>query len=259
MPVDTAPCDWDIIECEPCSALDDVPANVQSAVEAAAVEYLWRWTGHQYGLCEVELRPCRKDCPPSTFRGPVVGPSWWPVLIGGEWFNVKCPKCGDRCWCESISEIVLPGPVNEVTEVRIDGNVLHSDNYRVDDWTRLVRVDGGEWPRCQQMGLPPTEDGTFQVTYKKGLPVPDAGKIAAGVLKCEFAKSLCGDDSCALPGRVTQIVREGATLAMFDPSDPEKGLTGIFLVDSFITSVRAPKRMRISNPDTWLRQRQRTS
>lgn len=274
----TAPCEWDLIGCGECDALRRIDPSVRTAVESAAVDYLWRATGRAFGTCEVTLRPCRSDCHSSTYHTRVpalpgstgttsTGYPFEPVLIDGDWFNVSCGRCGSRCSCNAISEIVLPGPVASVAEITIDGTVLWSQDdsppnplpFRVDNHTRLVRTDGGTWPYCQDMSAPTTETNTFAVTYSYGVAVPASGQLAAGLLACELAKSLCGDDSCELPGRVETVTREGVTMVLMPPENRE-GLTGIWAIDSFITSVTKSRRnARVINPDTWLEQRRRTT
>ena len=262
-----APCEWPLLGCDDCTALaslEESPGaspggmSLRDAVEAAAVEYVWRWSGRGYGTCEVTVRPCRRDCHPSTYSLAVDGAPFHPVLIGGDWWNVTCGVCGSSCSCTSLSEVVLPGPVASVSEVLIDGAALDPSAYRVDNWTRLVRVDGGSWPVCQNLSAAADQPDTFEVTYLHGQPVPKAGQLAAGTLACELAKAVCGDDSCALSGRVQEVTREGVTMILMPP-DIEKGETGLWIVDSFIRSQRAPRNARVVNPDLWLRQRRQTS
>lgn len=224
--------------------------------ETMAAEHLWNWTGQNYGLCDVVLRPCRADycggsaSRPSTFegRGPYTSLSspfrWGPALIGGRWFNLGCGWCGDSCSCNpaTVSAVTLPGPVASVTEVLVNGEEVPPTAYRVEDGRRLIRHDGIAWPTCQEVDLAPTEPGTWQIKYQRGTPVPSGGQVAAGLLACEFAKAACNDSSCKLPQRVQTITRQGVTMAMLDPmEDIDKGHTGIFLVDSWVASVTMPQ------------------
>ena len=269
----TAPCDWPIAgDCDALDALDNVGAEgegeggtlLRDLVVEAATSYLWRWTGKRFGLCEVELRPCRSDCGDSTtYRGyagrpdktiPTIGDRspFVPALLGGVWRNLSCFACGESCSCEQTPTIVLPGPVEDIVEVVIDGDVLDPSAYRVDNRTRLVRDDGEGWPTCQNLALPAGEEGTWSVRYRWGVPVPSGGQIAAGVLACEMAKALDGDKSCELPRRITnQITREGITVTILDQFEQlEAGRTGLWLVDSWVTSMRSPEmRAGVYSPD----------
>src|SRR3546814_15785753 len=81
-----------------------------------AATYLWNWTGRKYGLCEVNLRPCRQDCweGQSTFwggTGSLRSTPYYPVIIRGAWTNISCGKCGDGCSCDGTPAFRLPGPI----------------------------------------------------------------------------------------------------------------------------------------------------
>jgi len=249
----SAPCDW------PLSNIADCPELAGSgdpvAVKTAAVTYLWNWTNKVFGLCPVTVRPCREDCAqgPTTYEGwagrpdrflPSVGDAWpfAPALVGGRWFNITCTSCGELCSCNRVSAIDLPGPIDSVVEVVVDGEVVPASAYRVDNRRSLIRNDGGSWPRCQDLSKPAGAEGTWSVEYRWGVPVPAGGQIAAAVLACEMAKALGGDKSCGLPERITQSVsREGVTVAIFDAFDGlEAGKTGLWLVDSWVASVTRP-------------------
>lgn len=257
-----AACDWPIsyAGCD-CPTLDGMSAEDRAMWEGVAAEYLWNFTGRSFGLCSVVLRPCRADCAalmPETFwgRGPWVpypnGAVWGPVLVGGQWYNLTCGNCGgDACSCTTTHAIALPGPVNSVEEVLIDGTALATSAYRVDDARWLVRLDGDRWPPCQDMNAAPSEADTWQVSYTRGVPVPVGGQMAAGRLACEFAKAACSDPSCALPQRVQTVTRQGVTVAVLDSfEDVTKGRTGIWTIDAWIASVTSgPRPSRVYSVD----------
>lgn len=247
-----------------CDALDALKPEQRARFEEMAAELLWHWTARTFGVCEVTVRPCRGDCIganrwATTFwgRGPYpwgggLG-SWVPVLIGGQWYNLGC-GCGTTCNCglEGPSSLALPGPIAEVTRVTIDGEALDPDEYRVMYGRVLVRTDGTAWPVCQDLLSPATAPDTFEVVYQRGVPVPTGGQVAAGVLACELAKAACGDSSCQLPDRVRSITRQGVSMEMeqIDFSDFQVGRTGIWLIDSWVGSVTAPRPMAgVASPD----------
>jgi hypothetical protein len=169
----SGPCDWPVsyASCGSCEALTGMEESEQAEVEAMAAEFLWHWTGKVFGLCPVTVRPCRSDCTAgrSTFygSGPYADGSapWGPVLIQGEWFNLRCGQCAsDGCSCSGATpSLLLPGPVAEITEVLIDGAVLSPDAYRVDNSSYLVRTDGGGWPACQDLASPADSSSAGEV------------------------------------------------------------------------------------------------
>lgn len=269
MSIQTAPCSWPIDYAECSSTLDQISDSGDPQLyEAAAVEYLWNWTGRLFGLCEVTIRPCREDCGerPPTFFGSGVGGSrygamWTPVIINGLWFNIGCGVClRDQCGCSVVPTMVLPGPVDSISRIVIDGETLDPSAYRVDSNRLLVRIDGGTWPLCQDFSKPLTEPGTWAITYERGIAVPVGGQLAAGALACELAKAACGDNTCKLPQRVQTITRQGVTVAMLDSFDDiDKGHTGIWIIDSWVASInKAPKPSTVTSPDARVRSRRTT-
>lgn len=257
--VRTGPCDWPLVDEIGCSALQDIEPELADAIVETATSLLWNWTGRVFGLCDLVVRPCKENCDPSTYYGlSGIPSSLWsnapflPVLYNGQFYNVSCSrKCRRRCTCSSTSEIGLPGPVDSIVSVEIDGVILPSSSYMVDNRHFLVRIDGEQWPTCQDMGLPPGSDGTFTVEYRWGTPVPKGGQVAASVLACEMAKATLGRE-CELPQRIQSITRQGVTMALVDSFEGlELGRTGIWMVDSWVTSVmNSRRRSRVLSPDT---------
>jgi hypothetical protein len=206
---------WDPIWC--CD-LPTGSAAVTGNALAAATEVLWAASAQRFGLCQVTIRPCRRDCYGRSW--PFVD-SWWewtgttwphPMLFDGVWTNVACGSCPGTCSCGVLEEAVLPAPVYDVVQVKVDGLPLATDAYRLDDGRILVRVNGGRWPACQDLSLADTEVGTWSVTARFGQPVPTLGRQAVGELACEMAKACLGVD-CRLPRNVQQLVRQGVTVS----------------------------------------------
>ncbi len=241
MPFAFAPCGWEPL---PCGALPatGAPGSAEEAeyvsLRDAAAGVLWALSGRQFGGCEVVYRPCRAECVQPL-------PSWpLATLDGGTWVNASCRACGDRCSCSAISEVRLPGVVYEVVEVKLDGVALDDAAYRVDDGNWLVRVDGGSWPTCQEMALPPTEVGTWSATVLDAVPLPVGGRRALGELMSEMWKSCGGGGggSC-LPKRVQTITRQGLTIGLLDPMEfLDKGRTGLYFTDLWLRAVNPESR-----------------
>lgn len=228
------------------------PAALATQVdfERMAVEYLWNWTGRRFGLCEASVRPCLTPVrAQSTFtgRGPYGRlPGGRPALTPRARSSADpfiCGGCGSSaCSCGSPYAVSIPGPVDSIVEVRLDGEVLDPAAYRVDGHRWLVRLDGEPWPATQDLLAeegPGT--GSFAVDYLRGLEVPTGGQIAAGLLANELWKAACGAADCALPQRVQTVTRQGVSVAVLDAfEDVAEGRTGIWAIDSWIASVTRP-------------------
>lgn len=238
MTAEFGPCaDW------PVQWICDVPVE-QAAVTGLAVstatELLWNLSGQRFGLCTVTLRPCRRDCAsglPDDFGPPWTASSWpRPALIGGLWFNLICGGCAGSCSCSDVSEFVLPAPVHEIVEIKLDGTPMVSGAYRLDNNRIVVRTDGGRWPRCNDLSLDDTEESTWSVTAAFGEVVPEGGILAMGALVCEILRAIGGED-CKLPAGVQQLVRQGVTISYPDVGELfRQGRTGLYLVDAFLAA-----------------------
>jgi hypothetical protein len=240
--------------------LADMTPQQRSAYDAA-VELLGALSFGVFGTCTMIARPCAACC--AYGAGFSLGAGGWfsPYLYGGRVYN----GCGCAsmlgCGCGApAASVHLDGPVADVVQVLVDGLVVDPAAYVVRGST-LVRIDGGVWPMSQDLTLPPTEAGTFQVTYVQGTPLSVAGQRALSAFMIELEKARCGDLSCKLPARVTNVVREGVTYTLMD--DPSSildgGRTGIAEVDQWLAAINpsgARTRMRVYSPDvrrrtTW--------
>ncbi|OLT33671.1 hypothetical protein BJF84_21285 [Rhodococcus sp. CUA-806] len=149
---------------------------------------------------------------------------------------------------------MLPGPVESVEKVLIDGETLAPSSYRVKNRRWLIRVDGDVWPQNQNLRAPDDADGSFTVEYLRGVPVPKAGLIAAADLACDFLRSHSGGGKdCRIPSRAQSVSRSGVDVQLIDPYMLfDQGLTGIPSVDIWIAAVnptRARSRSRVYSPD----------
>lgn len=231
----TGPCapwateaDLDLCPCDP--ALEDEAIVAQIP---AVSDLLYRMSGHQYpGACTLLFRPVL-----AVGCGPVVvgtADGWWvPRGIGATLaVNHLCGCSDDR------RTIALPGPVSAVDEILIDGVTLDAAAYRVDNWSLLVRHDGGIWPD-QDLELPAGDPGTWTVAVTVGPAPPPSGVKAAVAWACEFAKAcdptLAGD--CAIPADARQIIRNGVTYDLQPADLLNEGRTGIEAVDFFLHAV----------------------
>jgi hypothetical protein len=234
VPFPTGPCDWPAdLGC--CPSWDDLTDGQRSTALSVAGTVLWSATGRQYGLCDATVRPCRVLCPGAELAP--WSPQFWPYMLDGQVFNWACDSCKGRCTCAAECELLLPGPVHSVTEVVVDGIPVPPASYRVDGYRKVVRTDGSCFPECQDFGKDVTEQGTFYITYKRGIEPPAGAGYATGLLACEIGKA-CAGVACQLPRRVTDISRQGVSMTLLDPQEfLTKGLTGIYQVDLWIHAV----------------------
>jgi hypothetical protein len=238
--------DWPIID-GPCGP--DGPEGVTYdqwvAAREAAVRWLWALSGRQFGTWTVTFRP-EWTQPFPVSRLP------WGYRDGlglTPWLSGQGMLPGGSCGAARPAgvqgkRITLPGPVLEVIEVTVDGSALPPESYALqgDD---LVRMDGEDWPASQDVTAVEGDLGTWQVTYRRGQDVPQAGRVAAGVLVCELAKAMVGND-CELPINTTQVTRGGVTVSL---DELTQGFTGLALVDQWARSVN-PNGLR-QPPIVW--------
>lgn len=221
-----APCDpwctWDDVEA--CGAIA-WPNGVQPSAQQKELwlnqgtEILYDLTDRRYpGLCTVTRSLC--NACQSCFPG---GASYGLGFAGG------------ACSCAPYPGIDLGGryPVWAVTEVVLGGDVLPRSDYIVRGRRWLVRTNGQWWPT----GYPTADPDRFRVTWVTGRSTTVGGRAAAARYVQEIAKRCAGDASCALPSRVTNIVREGVSYVVLDPMTAiVEGRTSIDTVDAWITA-----------------------
>ena len=219
--------------------------EIQERATLLASATLQRLSGYRVGACPITVRPCKKGCAGSWpsyydyFGSTGTSGSFWPQNWSGVWIN-SCGCTGTDCACTALCEVELPGPVNNVSEVLLNGVEVDPDDYRVDS-NRLVWTGDTEcpWPTCQDLAAPDTAPGTFSITYLNAYPVDALASYAAGVLAVEFARA-CNGDNCRLPPGVTSVSRQGVSYEVASGAFPN-GMSGIREVDAFIA---------LWNPDT---------
>lgn len=239
-------------EADVCSPCDDYTFDTGVLVDMldVASEVLFNLTGRQWpGICCETVRPCGvRSASATPYRDRARN-----QLAG--WCGCNQPRA---CACRRLPELRLPNyPVVEVTEVKIDGAVLPTDEYRVDDWRYLVRLPDPDderpgWPCCQDLALADTEADTWSVTYTYGADPPAGGVHAAARLGCELALA-CNPEAvaagqCRLPMNVSSVVRQGVSMEFGVVLDPTAlftdGRTGLPEVDLWVASVNHGRRQR---------------
>jgi hypothetical protein len=237
MTTDFAPTDlWPVVWT--CDVMTESPTVTGRAV-AFATNTLWVLTGRQFGFTTIKLRPCRDCYSMYGYRGNWYGwggdgfPSYSMLPVGYQFYG-GCGLCSGNCSCELLQQFELPAPVNAITEIKIDGVILDPSAYRLDENRYVVRIDGGVWPYTNNYALNDTVSGTWSVTAKYGMNIPDGAAFAIGELACEYIKASNGED-CRLPRTVTQLARQGVTMSFPSATSLfQQGLTGLYLTDAFI-------------------------
>lgn len=211
-------------------------SELQEAAMQDAAAWLGALTAHAYGGCPIVVRPCARRCAPTA---------WWgddgrfrPFILNGEWVN-SC-GCTDDCGCGPLSRIDL-GRAGSVSAVTIDGEILPTSGYRIDDGRWLVRTDGDSWPACQDLSVD-SGVGTFLVAFTAGLPLDPTGKRCGAMLAMEFAK-LLADEDCRLPDRIKTLRRQGVEQEL---TKMDMTQTGIGYIDRWLYSVNPHRRTQTS-------------
>lgn len=237
--------------CSPCDEPGySFDTSLMDDMLQAASDILFELSARRFpGSCSDTVRPCgpRSGCVGRDFYG-----------------RNRASWCGCRgihqCGSVRLSQVTLGVyPVTDITEVKVDGEVLDPSLYRVDDFRWLVRLndpDGSNpgWPTCQRMDLADTEDDTFAVTVTYGSEPPVAGRRAAAVLACQLSLA-CQPETvgeCRLPRGLTQISRQGVDISILSPSTVEEMKAALPEVALFLDAYNRGGVMRravVASPD----------
>lgn len=248
-------------EVQMCSPDDFIPGRLARAL-TAAVELMYAATCWQFGgVCTDKVRPTGGADWPWGYTFPVLsdGSRWIPYGIdslSGGLFGCGCTV--EVCGCHIHSSVTLPGVpiVPGSVVVKVDGAVVDPSLYAVVGDRSVIRIDGGWWPCCQNVGLADTEEGTFSIEYGWGSMPPEAVLLGTEVLACELATSWANDGECRLPRRLTSIVREGVSMAVLDPMQfLDDGKFGLYETDAAVARFGcksgADRPGRLLSPVEW--------
>lgn len=242
--------DWPLPWPIPCDTpAEDLTPDQRRALwaQAAASEKLHILTAYRWGLCEDTVRPCgpmtcEKGNKPAYgmyggwgFTPYEYGPI--PFLRDGQPYN--CTGCDCACACDIKCTIPLPGPVNEVLSVTVDGQELcEGTDWFVNGEGGLSRLNGC-WPHNQDMTQPCGTEGTFCVRYLRGInPNASLGAIqAVSALACKMWHDACGTTGgCPDFSGASRITRGGVTWEN-DQEAQAAGRTGVGVVDDWLDLV----------------------
>jgi hypothetical protein len=231
----------------------------------AASDVLYELSGRIFtGECgPVTIRPQARPADMDTRAWAGLGSSGWGGNGGlGSSYGGQLPGVVTHYGKVSPPEVDLGvHPVTEIVQVKIDGEVIPSDEYELRDHRRLVRLRTSAsaqpvarfgWPTSQIPDLPDTEPGTFSVTFKFGQRPPRMGVDAATRLAEYLALPRLGDRK-HYPQRVTSMSRQGVSATVVDVMDVLKArATGIYEVDLFLLTynpTRHQRQPRVFSPD----------
>ena len=264
----------------PCTdwiTVDDVAAccNVETSsgaefadVIGPAQDILYELTGRLYsGECgPLTVRPCTDNCGCFPFQTLAYAGGGSRMIWTGQywgwwsWWGAESQNCG----CGCLPQVKLSGyPVQAVSEVKINGDILAPTEYRLDEQRFVTRTNDDMWPVCQNLSLDDDQEGTFSITYTYGQDPPELGVSAAAQLACELYKECAGGaaGTCALPKGTTRVTRQGITverLAFTSWGFTGRGTrggrmsgwqTGLPLVDAFLNTYNRTGLLR--RPTFW--------
>ena len=230
-------CDWPIImNCSPSTGFD---AEIVTLAQVNAAEIMNAATARRYGVCTSTFQPLE---PPACTGGHT--DTWSLVnpringMVGAAAFRSFYDNGVGVCACagEATRLRLWHSRVIDVVQVVVGGVVLPPASYYLEG-NVLVRDDGFAWPNVQTGRRGSLT--SWEVTYRHGDPLPTAGATATGMLACEIAMALSGDEECSLPQRTkTYTNHAGLTLGIIDPMEfLVDGLTGLYVPDQWIRKV----------------------
>ena len=218
----------------------------EEAIQVAS-NLLWAMSGRKYTGETIVTE--RYTC---TLRNNRMGPSTKtnsPILFGGDVYNIPTGDYDEysELTADGISpdsRIKLRGrPVTEIISMRNrHGKIMDPSSYYLVDHSTIHVRAGTPWTPCNT-----------EITYKYGIPVPTAGKMAARKLAIEFARLWSGDEMCELPQRVTSVSRQGVSYTILDNQEfIEELRTGLYEIDLFLKTVNpdnARRKSKVFSPD----------
>ncbi len=238
-----------------CSGIEAFDKQQRDALAVSASMLMFELTARRfYGICgPFTVRPCQNNCGVSWGLPNYGGWMWnfWSGDWGWGWYWGNEGGSVRRCGCGWDSVIELAGyPVTQIVEVKIGGQVLAptfaggAPTYRLDSDRYLTRMADPanpeqplHWPFCQRLDLQDDQPGTFSVSYLTGVAPPPLCISAAKQIACQLLLAESGQN-CALPAKVSRLVRQGATIDLITPLADmlRAGKTGLFAVDAAIAA-----------------------
>lgn len=209
MPYDRMCADWITADELPCDLTVASEAQIDLVIEQATV-WLFDATCQQYaGSCVSVIRPLPElnSCVPdrNRYRTDSVDLSEW-----------------------------VTGPVTDVLEVRVAGDIVDPTNYTLMNqrWFVPQRPTTGDpalipWP-LQDYEYADGGERSWTIEVEHGAAPPAPLKMACAELACQLLRRQLGEE-CDLPDNATSITRGGVTVSLQARAE---GKIGLPLVDA---------------------------
>lgn len=197
--------------------------DVLARLLSIATEMLHAASGRTVGVCQYRVRPCKSD--------------------SGD-------LCQGICGCAPVCSVRIgEGQVQRVESILIDGEALPDDGWILYSDGTVVLTGGRCFPQCQDLSLPGTEPGTWEITYWEGNPpTPLAGR-AVTALVAELARECA--TACGTTSRRLQSSNVEGESRVFDTDGGIGAYAGLPAVDDWLAVVnpnRATRQAAVFSP-----------
>lgn len=214
---------------------------------------LWAMSGRKYIGITTVTEKYIAPYDPTIYSGISSG-DYSPTVINGMVGHIRTDRFGGNdFWADGSSTrstVRLRGrKVIKIQNMRdTAGNFIPATEYYLADHSMVIATNGATW-----------SPSNIEISYSYGTSPPTAGKAAARLLAIEFVKLFEGDDTCALPDRVTSVNRQGVSFTILDSQEFIDELkTGLYFVDMFLKTTNPDKaraRSKVFSPDMPLARR----
>lgn len=205
---------------------DDWPEDPDTVARLLSIasEILHAASGRTVGVCRYRVRPCKSD---------------------------QGDLCQGICGCAPVCSVRIgQGQVQCVERIRIHGETLPRDAWRLYSDGTVVLTEGWCFPACQDLSRDASEPGTWDITYLEGAPVTPLGARAVTALVAELARECAA--ACGTTSRRLQSSNVEGESRVFDTENGLGGYAGIPAVDDWINAVnphRAARQAAVFSPD----------
>lgn len=192
---------------------DDWPTDqdVVDRLLLLASEMLHAASGRMVGICRYRVRPCRSD---------------------------EGDLCQGVCGCAPVCYVRIgEGQVQCVERIRINGETLPRNAWRLYDDGTVVLTGGRCFPACQDLSRAASEPWTWEITYLEGSPVTPLASRAVTALVAGLARE-CGRQ-CGVPSNrlVAQNVEGSSYQYATQDGQPAAQYLSIGAVDDWLQVV----------------------